>query len=77
MPPISATTFKDGMHAEFHADGRWDLTLPSGRHLRGQADSPAAAEAAVAEARRVWILEAWERGRMQGKVYAVPLGDRR
>jgi hypothetical protein len=64
MKPI-VHTFVEGSRAEVFPDGRWDLTLPNGRHVRGQAENVEAATDAVNASRLAYVLSRWEEGRLQ------------
>lgn len=55
-------TFHDGGRAEIEDDGRWNLTLPTGKHVRGTAADVAAAEQAIDAERTVFILRCWNAG---------------
>ena len=54
--------FNDGSLAKVWSDGRWDLTLPSGKHVRGQESFAAAATKVVRDAHDKFVLATWERG---------------
>jgi hypothetical protein len=69
--------YPDGCRGLVYDDGRWDLTLPTGKHLRGQEADTAFAQAAVNEARDQWILKQWDTGTpsrfKHGAGWLVPL----
>lgn len=64
----------DSCIIETRPDGSFDLTLPSGRHVRGRAkDQTAAKTAAHAEHDR-YVLGQWSKGSpVAGGVFRVPL----
>lgn len=65
--------YNDGTSAELSPDGDWDVTLPSGKHVRGNAPSTEAAKAAVKNVHDAFILERWNHGRVWGSTFEVPL----
>ena len=42
--------------------GRWDLTLPSGRHVTGKAADEAKALAHAHRAHNAFVLQSWAKG---------------
>jgi hypothetical protein len=66
--------FGDGSTFAIQPDFSWDVTLPSGKHVRGQADSAEAAIKAVNAAHDQFVLVQWKLGRPGAKgVFVVPL----
>lgn len=59
--------FNDGSRCEITADGAWDLTLPSGKHIRAQASNAETALLAVEAERQKFILAAWGKGTLGPK----------
>ncbi len=57
-----------------HVDGRWDWAMPSGKHVRGKAETQAAALAAATAEYHRWIVEQWAKGKpLPRGHWAVPL----
>ena len=52
----------DGTAIEIAPDGAYDLTLPSGRHIRGRAADVDAAQKVVAAEHSAFIIEQWSKG---------------
>jgi hypothetical protein len=59
---IQHQQFNDGSRSEVAPDGGWDLTLPTGKHVRGKAQDITAANQAVQAERERFILAAWAKG---------------
>ena len=65
--------FVDGCAVEIQG-GVWDLTLPSGVHIRGSANDDDAALAALNARHDQYVLEQWAKGTMIAKQsFLVPL----
>ncbi len=73
MRPIRPN-FVDGCSAEIHANGHWDLVLPIGDHVRGEAVDADDALAAVTSAHDQYVLQQWAKGALAAKnQFHVPL----
>lgn len=63
--------YPDSSSAEIGEDGSYDLCLPSGRHVRGKADNPAAARMMVEVEHNNYVLDVcWPHG------VFVPIGGK-
>jgi hypothetical protein len=66
--------FGDGSTFAIQPDFSWDVTLPSGKHVRGQAESAEAAREAANAAHDEFVLAQWKQGMPDAKgVFVVPL----
>jgi hypothetical protein len=52
----------DGSMLETRPDATWDLTLPSGKHIRGHSATQAAAKAAAFAEHDAYVLGQWAKG---------------
>jgi hypothetical protein len=77
MKAIHRECFPDGSMSFVLPDHRWDIALPTGRHVRGAAVDLDSAKAAIVAAHNEFILGAWQHGRPYARgQYVVPLGER-
>lgn len=68
--------FVDSSAAEIYDDGRWDLTLPSGKHVRGQETNVDEATVAVHKVHDQFILDCWKQGTLYPhNSYLCPLNS--
>lgn len=66
--------YVDGSCAEIDANGRWDLTLPNGVHVRGIATDALQAREYVEVAHNNWALERWNKGTLaKGQLFVCSL----
>ncbi|MDZ4685758.1 MAG: hypothetical protein SH850_11885 [Planctomycetaceae bacterium] len=75
MKNLHSQFFGDGCFGCVMPDFRWDLTLPSGRHVRGVAVDLDSAKAALEAEHDKFVLAAWKRGRLAHGNFVCPLGD--
>lgn len=67
MKAIYRHSYHCGSLAMVMPDFRWDLTLPDGHHVRGQATDLDAAKAVLEAEYTAFALRCWMRGRLQAK----------
>ena len=66
----------DGCLIRTAKNGKWDLTLPDGRHVAGQAESETAAKIAATEEHKSYVYRQWFQGSLKsGQRFTVPLTE--
>jgi hypothetical protein len=58
--------YNDGCMSKVYDDGRWELMLPNGQHVKGIQSNRLTAQAAVNQAHDNYVIGQWAKGTLIG-----------